>query len=265
MLNAFRREVYTAVTKKAISGMLSLLHQTSECVVAWIDRKPVRALILIALLMVSLDACKLWKSRYAIVGYGGLSWDIARNLMDGKGYTFIVSSYFPFSGPTNKVSAAREPVPVLLFATVGLLTQGSSLALGFFQIGVSLMVLFGTFALARHIAGERVALLCALAWALYPPAMREMLDKEVDLIAALLVVWGMVLFVRAQSRATASSWIAAGLVFGLAVLSRSAFLMVVLVLAVGLVLASSRGTERWKMHSANLRAATLFLVAFGVV
>ncbi len=230
----------------------------------WLDRSPTLAIVLLVLMLVALDGYHLWHSRDVAATFRGMSWDIAESLWKGDGYSFIAPSYFPFSGPTNKVSAAREPVPVLLFAALGTLTGGSHIALGVFHIGVSVLVMLGTFVLARELAGSLVALLSALLWAVYLPAMREVPGKEVDLIAAVFMVWGLVFFVRALRRGDARCWISSGLSLGLAALSRSALAAVILALA-GFLSFFPPFSHGRKTGWLRVRPIVLFVVAAALV
>ncbi|HXG01225.1 MAG TPA: glycosyltransferase family 39 protein [Bacteroidota bacterium] len=231
-----------------------------ERLLIWIDRSPHAVLLALILALVAFDGYYVWHSRHHASGFTGMSWDIAESLRKGEGYSFIAPSYFPFSGATNKTSAAREPVPVLLFVAVGALFNGSYLALGAFHILVRILTLLGIFTLARQIAGVRVAVLAAIGWLVYLPALREVPAKEVDLIAALFTVWGLALAVRAWSADRMVWWFASGIMLGLATLTRSALLAVALAITVCLFLfrKDSQGSRR-------LRPILLFVGAIAAV
>lgn len=236
-----------------------------ERLLDWIDRSPRVVLLALILALVAFDGYYVWHSRHHASGFTGMSWDIAESLRKGEGYSFIAPSYFPFSGPTNKISAAREPVPVLLFAAVGALSNGSHLALGVFHILVRILILLGIVMFAREIAGVRVALLSALGWILYLPALREVPAKEVDLIASLFVIWGVALFIRAWMTARSGWWVASGAVLGLAVLSRSALLAAAGALAAALFLLRKRRIPGTNERPLTLRPFILFLVTIALV
>lgn len=204
---------------------------------SWFERRPAQALVAVALILVMCDATFLYKHRWLLPNYTGMSWDTATLLTSGEGYSFLDQAYFPFAGPGNKVSAAREPVPVLLFAAVQTIKPGSHLALGALQAAAHLATMAGIFFLTRRFGTVHAALLASLCWTFYPAAIRELLGKEVDLLAAVFVVWGLVFFLRALDDRHWSSMALAATFLGLAALTRSALLAVVLALAAGLAFA----------------------------
>ena len=84
-------------------------------------------------------------------------WPIVLNVAQGRGYCGCFPEYFPFCGPANQVTAAREPVPVLLFAAVARLTTGSLLPAALVETALNSGILIGIFLLAQRLAGPRVA------------------------------------------------------------------------------------------------------------
>ncbi len=229
------------------------------------DRSSITILLALALMIVAIDGHHVWHSRHSAISFTGMSWDIAESLRKGEGYSFIAPSYFPFSSSSNKVSAAREPVPVVLFAGIGLLAGGSYVALGAFHIGIRIITLFGIVALARRLEDNRLAMISALFWVVYLPAIREVPAKEVDLNAAACAVWSLAFFARAWSDGGTGWWAASGLMLGLAVLSRSAFMAVALGLAGLAVIAWKKPALNNQRAAVNARAVGLFLLVFSAV
>src|SRR5207237_1049283 len=82
-----------------------------------IDMRPGRSLALILLLALSLSVARILVHPVSLSsGETGNWWPIIDNVEDGRRYNACLTDYFPFCGPTNQVTAAREPLPVLLFA-----------------------------------------------------------------------------------------------------------------------------------------------------
>jgi 4-amino-4-deoxy-L-arabinose transferase-like glycosyltransferase len=162
-------------------------------------------------------------------------WPLVQNVAHGRGYVACLPEYFPFCGPTNEVTAQREPLPVLLFAAMARLTGDSLAAAAAVEVAVNLATLCGAFLLARELAGVRAGLLAALAWAAYLPAIQLLPQVSGDLPATLAVTCGLYCFLRAQRTGRAADWLLTGAWLGVGALSRSAVLVVAPTLAVGLV------------------------------
>ncbi len=161
-------------------------------------------------------------------------WQIAVSVARGEGYVACKEIYFPFCGPGNQVTAMREPLPVLLFALIALLTDESLLAAAASGVLVNVAVVAATYFLGRELADTRTGLLAALLWALYLVPVRVFYSQPSgDLPAALAITCGLLYFLRARRTGRPTEWVAAGVWLGLAMLSRSAALAVALVLTVG--------------------------------
>jgi len=236
---------------------------------SWIDARPLRALALI--LMLAFALALPFVRIHAIgleSGETGNWWPIIDSVAHGRGYRGCFTSYFPFCGPTNDVTATREPASVLLFAGVGRLTRDSFRAAQLVQILLNLAVTVGVFFLARELArNTRIALFAALLWALYlPPARSEITQVTSNLLATACVTWGVFLFLRARRTGRAYDWLTAGTCLGIGALSRSALSVIPLVLAFGSFLAMLRlphvsATRRLR----SLGLVALLLLAFGTV
>jgi hypothetical protein len=171
-------------------------------------------------------------------------WSIALNLVRGYGYSLCNQYYFPFCSDTNSLTAMREPAPVLLFAGVALLFKESLLAAGIIELILMLGILVALFFLTREWTGSSLAgLLAALGWAVYPRAMTLISQVSGDLLAALGVTIGLFFVLRARRTDHLRDWLLAGAGLGIAILSRSAMLMVALTVIAGLVI------ERWGLRS----------------
>lgn len=113
-------------------------------------------------------------------------------------------------------------------------------------------------------ANWRIALLAALLWALYLPAIYYVPEVGSDLMATLGITFALFFFLRALTQGQARYWAAAGVSLGLATLSRTSVLVFAPALMLGLVLwykppvAMPERLNRWK-------AVLVFASALGVV
>jgi 4-amino-4-deoxy-L-arabinose transferase-like glycosyltransferase len=149
---------------------------------------------------------------------------IATNVVEGRGYTFC-SSYFPFCGPNNDQTASVGPAPVLFYAA--LIIVFGNLAT---KLAIALQILLGltTIVLLYKIiielfGSQRVALLGALMWGAYVPMIRSELDLAAEPIFTWFLALGVLAVLHGFSSAHLRFWILAGACFGLAALSREAF------------------------------------------
>jgi 4-amino-4-deoxy-L-arabinose transferase-like glycosyltransferase len=205
---------------------------------AWIDQHPRQILLTLLAVTLILGLIKLridppspefnWDNRW---------WQIALHLVRGEGYIACQPVYFPFCGPTNQVTAMREPLPVLVYALTALLTNESLLSAAALGIFINMGIVVAVFYLAREISSTRTALLAALLWTFYLPPIRLYYSEiSGDLFATLAVTAGLFYFLRAQKTNRKSQWLASGFLFGIAILSRSAVLVVAAALTVALVM-----------------------------
>lgn len=196
--------------------------------IAWIDRHVTLLLLLAVFFALILGMVKLridppspefnWENRW---------WQIALNVVRGDGYVSCKTLYFPFCGPTNQVTAMREPLPVLIFAAIARLTNESLLMAAAFGVLLNLAILVAIFYLTRELSNPRTGLLAALLWACYLPPIRLFYSQiSGDLFACLGITCGLIYFLRAQKTNESWAWLTSGLLFGVAVLSRSAVLVI---------------------------------------
>jgi hypothetical protein len=191
-------------------------------------------------------------------------WSIALSLAHGHGYSYCDQVYFPFCGPSNQVSASREPAPVLLFAALAAVTHDSLSAAISLELLINLAIVPAIFLLTRQVADVRSALIAALLWALYlAPAKFFLPDATGDLLATLSVAWAMFFFVRAQHRGRAWDWITAGACLGVGALSRSAVSVLAPTLMVGLLF-WPLGPSATRPLRRRLRPVAFFGLAFAL-
>jgi 4-amino-4-deoxy-L-arabinose transferase-like glycosyltransferase len=187
-------------------------------------------------------------------------WVIAVNLINGRGYSLCIPRYFPFCGPTNQTTAAREPVPVLLFSVIALLSGESLWAATFIELAIFLAVLIAVFFLTREWANTRAALLAAFLWSFYPPAQSLIPQVSGDLLATLNVTVGLLFIMRARRTSRARDWLIGGVGLGLAIMSRSAVLAVAAIIIAGQVL-----DDLWLGRKNFTQVLKPFLILSGVV
>jgi len=163
-------------------------------------------------------------------------WEIIHNVEIGNGYKGCETSYFPSCKLTSQETAMREPLPVLMYALMARLTGNSPFALQFQQVLYNMLTLFALFFLGKELRDTTTGLLAAIAWVTYLPVLRVEAHLNGDVLAALLVTTGVLMFVRAVKRGYLKDWLGFGLLFGLAILSRTATMLVALALIGGYML-----------------------------
>lgn len=212
----------------------------------FVDSHPLRVLALILLLGIFLSVTVNMESLPPALNAGENDtwWSIALNLAHGQGYSLCLTRYFPFCGPSNQVTAAREPLPVLLFAGVARLSGGSLWVATVVEWIIYLAVLVVIYFLTREWASTRAALLAAFLWAVYIPALELIPQVSGDLLAALLVSLGILFTLRARRTRSVRDWLIAGTSLGLAVISRSGTLVVAAIVIGGVLLEAWRDRLR---------------------
>jgi hypothetical protein len=194
-----------------------------ERALRWLESHPWRVLALLLSIGLAVDSGWLWTHPPGMEsGETSHWWPVVINVARGHGFSGCFPDYFPFCGPGNQVTAAREPVPVLLFAGVARLSGESLQSAVALEILLDLGILIGIFLLARGLAGALAATLAALLWSVYLPSLEMILQVSGDLTAALGVIWGLFFITRARRSDDAREWFIAGCCVGLAGLSRSA-------------------------------------------
>ncbi|MCB4821751.1 ArnT family glycosyltransferase [Roseicella aerolata] len=219
--------------------------------------------MLILLLALLPGAMMLWRLGPGAWDTPGLWSEIALNLANGRGYVSCEPDYFPFCAAADQVTAAREPLPVLVFAALAGLFGNLQPAGMILAWMLNLLILIGTFSIARELGGPRPALLAALIWALYLPAVRIFYPNIAgDAFATLSVTGALLFFLRAAATGRSRDWIICGLCLGLSVLSRSSAIILIPVLAVcTLMLRRPGGGPLARSAGARLRPAVLLVCA----
>jgi len=192
-------------------------------------------------------------------------WPIISSLVHGQGYDACFPEYFPGCSSHRWPTAAREPIPIFLFAAVAALTGESLLAASFVQVLIDVLVLLALLLLAKEIAGDRLALRAGLFWIFYLPALKLIPQVSGELVAGLGVVSGLFFYLRARRGGRLLHWLAAGMSLALASLSRSSSLCIILAL-VALNLADLRLaiTRRFVSSGAFVLGAALTLMPWVV-
>ena len=173
-------------------------------------------------------------------------WEIAHNVETGVGYKACNDYYIPNCASTEQFTAMREPLPVLLFALVGRISQDSELALTFMQILIYFLTFFGIFFLGKSIGSVDTGLLSLFFWTFYLPQENVEAVLTGDLLATTFLIFAFILFVQVVRNNRLGDWLAFGVVAGLAVLSRSASIVIALVLVGGYILYFH--DKRWSLR-----------------
>ena len=157
----------------------------------------------------------------------------ALHLSDGRGYTLCWQDYFPFCGEDNEQTAISEPVPVLTYALLIKLfgddSDGkagyASSAIVILQTILGLGVTFLLYRIAIHLFNNpTVSLLGTFLWATYLPMVMVERDFLAESIFIFLLTAGMLFVLIGLKRDQLLPWGAAGLLLGLATMSRSALI-----------------------------------------
>jgi hypothetical protein len=181
-------------------------------------------------------------------------WPLILNLINGRGYLLCIQSYFPFCGPGNEITASLEPVPVFFFGGIALLTHQSLFAAALAEVGIDLVVLLTTFWMTRLLVNTRAALVAALLWAVYIPAIKLVSQISGDLLGACFLTLGIFFFLRASNSQRWWDLFLSGIALGLAIQSRSALLVVIPGLWAGLLVEGwTKKRDRWARLVKNIQ------------
>lgn len=228
---------------------------------AYTTAHPRKSLGFISLLALTIGLM-LIAVRLPTVDRAGSYWTIASNLIHGQGYSFCDQSYFPFCGPDNQVTATREPVPIFLFAGIALLTGDSLVAAALTQVILYILLIWGVFAFTKEWSTIRAALLAAVLWALYPPALRLIPQPSGDLLATIGITWGMAFFLRARKTNRTRDWLMVGISLGVGTMSRSAVLFVAAAIVLGLVVERWQGLKNFRTWLRPVLLISLLMATF---
>ena len=196
-------------------------------------------IVLLALIVLSLgiDIGRLHEKNISLEGAQTQSWwEIAYNVETGIGYKACNDSYIPNCASTEQFTAMREPLPILIFALTGKISHDSVSALASIQILIYFLTFFGVFLLGKSIGGVETGLLSLFFWTFYLPQESVEAVLTGDLLATAFLIFGYILFIQVVRNNRLRDWLAFGVVAGLAVLSRSATIIIALVLVGGYIL-----------------------------
>ena len=169
-------------------------------------------------------------------------WMISLNLIHGHGYSLCLDQYFPFCGSSNQVTAMREPLPALLFALGAWIGKESLWVAEIVEAAIYLAIILSVYYLTCEWADSRAGVMASLLWAIYLPALELIPQVSGDLLAALCGTIGIRFTMRARKTQWSRDWFVAGVGLGLAVMSRSATLVIALCVIMGQIF------ESWREH-----------------
>jgi 4-amino-4-deoxy-L-arabinose transferase-like glycosyltransferase len=258
------------MTSSGKSEMASLIKQPPNAgslqsggahLIGWAERRPALALLLIVLVALILGLVHLWLHPPSYhFNWENRWWQIAVHVARGDGYVACKTIYFPFCGPGNEVTAMREPLPTLLLAFVARITKESLLAAAATGVLLNTGIVVAVFFLTRELANTGTGILAALLWTSYLPPIRVLYGQvSGDLLATLAITCGLLYFVRARKTNHRWSWFAAGVWLGVAIISRSAALVIALALTISQLAEYAASRRR-----GDLRPVVLFTLAWGL-
>jgi len=165
-------------------------------------------------------------------------WPLVNNLLDGEGYASCFDQYFPFCGPENNTTAAREPIPVFIHTGLAFLTGRSLFVAALFHVLLGIACAWLIFLIGKRWENARIGLLAAACWALYLSAYKMLNTVGGENLA---LFFGLLVILKVQSALESGKtpdWILSGLLIGVTILSRTS--LMAFVPAIGLVLLFTR-------------------------
>lgn len=156
---------------------------------------------------------------------------VANSVATGQGYRLCWPEYYPFCGEGNDQTAAVEPVPVLIYATLIKLfyhdqtDEPAQQAILVVQslLGLTTIVLVYKITLLLF-KFPQSALLAASLWGTYIPIIVVERDLLAETIYIFFLTAGMLALLHTLQRGHTSAWLTVGLCFGLATMSRASLL-----------------------------------------
>jgi 4-amino-4-deoxy-L-arabinose transferase-like glycosyltransferase len=217
--------------------------QVSTRILNLMDANPLRAIGFLFILGIVLATISMINHPPSLqAGETDSWWTIALNHIHGHGYSLCMMQYFPFCGPSNQVTATREPVPVFLFAMAAWAGKDSLWMAAIVEVMIYLAILLSVYFLTREWADARSAIIASILWVIYLPALELIPQVSGDLLAALFTTLGILFTLHARNTRATLYWLLAGVSLGLAVLSRSATLVIALLVIGG------QAIESWREH-----------------
>lgn len=180
------------------------------------------------------------------------NWEIASNLVKGYGYVACEEAYFPYCGPSNNITAMREPIPVFLMAIARVINPSHDAGLGM-QILLYLGTIPFIFLLLRR-EHTILAIIAALLWTFSISVIDEINNDAGHLAAILFYMSGMFFFLQGSREENRFYFFSAGILMGLASLSRT--ILMGTAIGIGVVLIGEGILNR---HTKKIWNAILFL------
>lgn len=181
------------------------------------------------------------------------NWTIASNLVKGYGYVACEQAYFPFCGPSNNVTAMREPVPVFLMALARIIEPSHDSGL-IMQILLYLGTISIIFFLLRR-ENIYLRIVATFFWTISIPVIDEIGNDAGHLAAVLFYMSGILFFLQGIRTEKRSLFFVAGLLMGLASLSRT--ILMGTAFGLGIILAGIQIVNKNKKQFLN----SLFFLA----
>jgi len=199
----------------------------------------VLAIFVIAFLARASYLALVWGVDAPLQGDEGAYHGFATSFVEGEGWQY------------GSDRSSRSPLlPLQLIAIYGLVGAETGVArwyMAFVSAAMAPMV----YLLARQLYPQRksVALLAAMGWALYPPAIWYGSRISTENMAALLVVAGVGAYVSAARSRSPGLALLTGVIWGLGAMNRSSFLLLpIAMLVVQLLLHRAQLSVRWQLR-----------------
>lgn len=180
------------------------------------------------------------------------NWTIASNLVKGYGYVACEQAYFPFCGPSNNVTAMREPIPVFLMALARIIepSHDSGLIMQILLYLGTIPIIF--FLLRRENIYLRIV--ATFFWTISIPVIDEIGNDAGHLAAVLFYMSGILFFLNGIRKEKTSYFFVSGILMGLASLSRTILMGTAIGIGISLL-----GMQIFLRNKRQILNALLFL------
>jgi len=197
------------------------------------------------------------------LGLLGYFWDKAPKIVDATHYQAIAKNIYnhhEFAHTKGRLTSMRPPLYPALLSAIYCLTGGIHLnAVRIVQIILSLGLIFMVYLLGKKIFGQKIGLLAALIFALYPSFLfftHFLLTEVLFTLLLTLFVWFFLLFM--ETKRTRDIWWA-GLFLGLGALTKSMLYLFIIFALIYLFLGVKE--PFWK----KIKWMSLFMAGYLVV
>jgi 4-amino-4-deoxy-L-arabinose transferase-like glycosyltransferase len=168
----------------------------------------------------------------------------AHNWVSGRGYTFDLYGY-----RVGQPLQAFMPPLFTAIVALSLLTPWPAAVFGLIQIILSSLTVLLVYLIAQRVSGRIVALLAALLTAVYPPFLVLADQPTVPVLNTFLLGLWLIFSLRLLESWEVMWAVLAGLVLGLSVLSRPAFIGLLLVMLIALWFHRFEKRTSWWRHA----------------